>query len=138
MLDSTPDAEQKFDVSRAAEYETQSRIALAGYDACHELAACMLAAVLGTGTAAHILAAGAGGGGKEIVVSAELEPGWRFAAVDPSPAMMGLTVERLKQRGLISHTEIYLGHVESLPVEADLTPQPSPYTDGLVSGWPTM
>ena len=34
----------KFDTSRAAEYETQSRIALAGYDACHELAACLLAA----------------------------------------------------------------------------------------------
>jgi hypothetical protein len=47
MSDSTPDAAQEFDVTRAAEYETQSRIALAGYDACHELAACMLAAVLG-------------------------------------------------------------------------------------------
>jgi tRNA (cmo5U34)-methyltransferase len=54
-------AAQKFDPARAAEYETQSRIALAGYEACHELAACMLAAALGRGTAARIMVAGAGG-----------------------------------------------------------------------------
>jgi hypothetical protein len=46
---------QKFDPARAAEFEKQSRIALAGYDACHELAACMLTAVLGSGTTARVL-----------------------------------------------------------------------------------
>ena len=64
----TIDAAQKFDSNRAAEYETQSRIALAGYEACHELAACMLVSVLGSGAPAKILVAGAGGGGQEIVV----------------------------------------------------------------------
>ena len=49
----------KFDTSRAAEYETQSRIALAGYDACHELAACLLAASLDTGPTS-VLVGGAG------------------------------------------------------------------------------
>lgn len=40
-------AATKFDVARAAEYERQSRIGLAGYEACRELAACLLSAVLG-------------------------------------------------------------------------------------------
>jgi tRNA (cmo5U34)-methyltransferase len=60
------DAAKKFDPARAAEYERQSRIALAGYDACHELTACMLAAALGSGTEAHILVGGAGGGAREM------------------------------------------------------------------------
>ena len=66
MFDSTTDAAQKFDVNRAAEYETQSRIALAGYDACHELAACLLAAVgrldnpVNTGSTTRSLCTGGG------------------------------------------------------------------------------
>jgi putative transposase len=72
------DAARKFDPARAGEYETQSRIALAGYDACHELAACMLAAALGTGTAARVLVVGAGGGAREIVTAGALEPGLRL------------------------------------------------------------
>lgn len=43
----TQDSAAKFDATLAGEYAQQSRIALAGYDACHELSACMLAAVLG-------------------------------------------------------------------------------------------
>ncbi|MBV9516505.1 MAG: SAM-dependent methyltransferase, partial [Hyphomicrobiales bacterium] len=75
MPATTTDAAQKFDLSRASEYETQSRIALAGYEACHELAAAMLAVALGTGTTAEILVAGAGGGAQEIVTAGTLEPG---------------------------------------------------------------
>src|SRR5688572_10905551 len=78
------EAARKFDPVRAGEYEVQSRIALAGYDSCHELSACMLAATLGSGGAAEILVAGAGGGAREIVTAGALEPGWRFTAVDPS------------------------------------------------------
>jgi tRNA (cmo5U34)-methyltransferase len=46
MTTPPPESTQKFDPARAAEYQVQSRIALAGYDACHELSACMLAAAL--------------------------------------------------------------------------------------------
>src|SRR3954451_13345879 len=105
---------QKFDASRAAEYEQQSRIALAGYDACHELAACMLAAVLGSGTEARILVAGAGGGAREIVTAGALEPNWRFTAVDPSRPMMDLAVARLTEAGLLNRTEVVLGTVDEL------------------------
>lgn len=117
MPSSTTHSAQKFDPARAGEYETQSRIALAGYDGCHELAACMLAAALGTGAAAQILVAGAGGGAKEMVTIGALEPGWRFTAVDPSQPMLDLTVARLKQSGLIERTEVHLGYVDDLPLE---------------------
>jgi hypothetical protein len=83
-MTASADAAQKFDPVRAGEYEQQSRIALAGYDACHELSACMLAAVLGSGNSSQILVAGAGGGAREILTAGPLEPQWRFTAVDPS------------------------------------------------------
>jgi tRNA (cmo5U34)-methyltransferase len=74
----------KFDNSRASEYARQSRIALAGYDACHDLAACMLAASLHNAPSAKILVVGAGGTAQEIIAMGSLEPGWRFTAVDPT------------------------------------------------------
>jgi tRNA (cmo5U34)-methyltransferase len=107
----------KFDPARAGEYEQQSRIALAGYDACHELAACMLAAALGTRTEAQILVAGAGGGAREIVTAGALEANWRFTAVDPSQPMMDLAVARLTEAGLLNRTEVVLGTVDELPPE---------------------
>jgi tRNA (cmo5U34)-methyltransferase len=117
VMSSASDASQKFDPARAGEYETQSRIALAGYEACHELSACMLAAALGTGTSAHVLVAGAGGGAQEIVTSARLEPGWLFTAVDPSQPMIDLAVARLKQSGLIARTNVHVGYVDDLPLD---------------------
>jgi tRNA (cmo5U34)-methyltransferase len=114
-LAASTDAVGKFDTSRAGEYEQQSRIALAGYDACHELAACVLAAALGSGSTAQVLVAGAGGGAKEIVTAGALEPHWRFTAVDPSQPMMDLAVTRLRERSLLDRTEIVLGAVDDLP-----------------------
>ena len=112
---SPPDPAQKFDPARASEYQAQSRIALAGYDACHELAACMLAAVVGPGTEAQVLVVGAGGGAQEIVMAGGLEPAWRFTAVDPSQPMMDIAVAQLQQHGLDGGTEIHLGYVDDLP-----------------------
>ena len=112
------DAAAKFDVERAAAYEQQSRIALAGYEACHDLSACMLAAALGSGTVARLLVVGAGGGAREIVTAGALEPGWRFTAVDPSPAMMELARHRLAEQGLDRRTEIVLGTIEDVPDDA--------------------
>ncbi|WP_441508869.1 class I SAM-dependent methyltransferase [Bosea sp. 2YAB26] len=109
----------KFDADRAAEYLVQSRIALAGYEACHELSACMLAATLGPGSAARVLAVGAGGGGQEIVSAASLEPDWRFVAVDPSAQMMDVTAGRLQELGFLERTEIAIGYVEELPAGRD-------------------
>lgn len=98
-------AAAKFDSSRAAEYEQQSRIALAGYDACHELAACIVAATLGSGSRAEILVAGAGGTANEIVTAGKLEPNWTFVAVDPSQPMLDLAMRRVTSANLIDRRE---------------------------------
>ncbi len=116
-MSASTDPAQKFDASRAGEYEQQSRIALAGYDACHELAACVLAATLGSGSSARVLIAGAGGGAKEIVTASALEPLWRFTAVDPSRPMMDLAVIRLREQGLLERTDVVLGVVDDLPMD---------------------
>jgi tRNA (cmo5U34)-methyltransferase len=108
------DAAAKFDPARAGEYEKQSRIALAGYDACHDLAACMLAAALGPGAAATILVAGAGGTASEIVAGGALEPNWRFVAVDPSGPMLDLAMSRVAAAGLAARTEAVRGVVADL------------------------
>ncbi|ESJ21011.1 SAM-dependent methyltransferase [Cupriavidus sp. HPC(L)] len=113
----TADTAAKFDPLRAAEYERQSRIALAGYDACHELAACMLTAALGPRSSATVLVAGAGGTGNEIVVAGALEPNWRFVAVDPSQPMLDLALARVREAGLLGRTEPVLGVVADLPAE---------------------
>jgi tRNA (cmo5U34)-methyltransferase len=111
-------AAQKFDPARAGEYLVQSRIALGGYEASHDLSACMLAASLGAGSAAEVLVVGAGGGAQEIVAAAPLEPGWRFTAVDPSPPMMALAQAALERHGLMDRVRLHHGVVEDLPAEA--------------------
>lgn len=104
---------KKFDRSRAAEYESQSRIALAGYEACHELAACMLAAALGTGGNRRILIVGIGGTAQEVTGLSRLEPTWRFTGVDPSEPMLALAMERLKAQGLGDKVDLHLGTLDA-------------------------
>jgi tRNA (cmo5U34)-methyltransferase len=111
------DSASKFDPARAGEYEQQSRIALAGYDACHELAACMLAASLGSLSAAHVLVVGAGGPAQEITKAGRLEPNWRFTAVDPSQPMLDIAVTRIKEAGMSDRTTVVLGRLEELEKE---------------------
>jgi len=108
---------EKFDTLRASEYARQSRIALAGYDACHDLAACMLAASLGS-RPANILVVGAGGTAQEIIAMAALEAQWRFIAVDPSAPMLEAAVQQLQADDLRHRTQVHLGYVEDLPADA--------------------
>ncbi|MBV8617408.1 MAG: class I SAM-dependent methyltransferase [Curvibacter sp.] len=114
---STSDSIQKFDSSRADEYRQQSRIALAGYEACHELGACMLAAALGSGGQARVLVAGAGGTAQEILCAGPLEPGWRFTAVDPSGPMLELARRHLEAAGLSSRVDWIHGQVQDVPAQ---------------------
>ncbi|MDR6870957.1 tRNA (cmo5U34)-methyltransferase [Bosea sp. BE125] len=117
MTTPPPESTEKFDPGRAAEYQVQSRIALAGYDACHELSACMLAATLGPSRPAQVLIVGAGGGAQEIVCTGALEPQWCFTAVDPSQPMLDLALARLREHQLLERTETRLGYVADLPLE---------------------
>lgn len=111
------EAAAKFDSDRAAEYERQSRIALAGYEACHELAACLLAATLGEGRPRHVLVVGAGGTAHEIQTLGRLQSDWQFTAVDPSPPMLEQALQRLQQTGIDVRTHAVLGEVQDLPAE---------------------
>jgi tRNA (cmo5U34)-methyltransferase len=104
----------KFDSSRAEEYARQSRIGLAGYDACHELSACMLSAALSEGRQARVLVVGAGGTAGEIIAAARLEPRWSFVAVDPSPPMLDLARAHLVEAGVSDRVEAVLGDVSDL------------------------
>lgn len=110
----TRNSSAKFDASRAAEYAQQSRIGLAGYDACHELSACMLSAALGDGKPARVLVVGAGGTAGEIIAAARLEPDWHFVAVDPSPPMLDLARTQLVEAGVAGRVETVLGAVADL------------------------
>ena len=110
----TQDSADKFDVARAEEYAQQSRIGLAGYDACHELSACMLSAAMDQGKPTRVLVVGAGGTGGEIVATARLEPEWSFVAVDPSPPMLDLARMHLAKAKLIDRVELLSGTVAEL------------------------
>src|ERR1700744_4922673 len=100
MTTTTDGASRKFDAARAGEFAAQTRTPRAGNSACHELAACLLAAALGSGGTADILVAGAGGTAQEIVTAGRLEAGWRFTAVDPSQPMLDLATTAVEQAGL--------------------------------------
>lgn len=117
MKSSSLNSAEKFDTSRANEYARQSRIALAGYDACQDLAACMLAASLGSVRPANILVVGAGGTAQEIIAMASLEPDWRFTAVDPSAPMLEAAAQQLQANNLLGRTSLHLGHVEDLAAD---------------------
>ncbi|MDB5363587.1 MAG: Methyltransferase type 11 [Rhodospirillales bacterium] len=108
------DAVQKFDPARAAEYDRQARVALAGYEAMHELGACCLAAALGEGGERSLLVVGVGTG-QEIVTLGTFEPGWRFTAVDPAAPMIALARDRLGAVGLLERTDLIECGVEALP-----------------------
>lgn len=117
MASDAAEAARKFDPSRAAEYDQQSRVALAGYDACHELTTCMLASILGDDSRAKVLIVGAGTG-QEMLTMGPLEPGWQFTAVDPAPPMVELARDRVASAGLSDRTDFVLGTVADLPAEA--------------------
>lgn len=109
------DSVSKFDPSRAGEYEAQSRIALAGYEACHELTACVLSASLKDRPNARILVVGAGGGALEVRTAARLGRAWTFVAVDPSEPMMDIARFRIEEAGLAQRADFHRGYVDDLP-----------------------
>jgi tRNA (cmo5U34)-methyltransferase len=114
-MNNSIDSKEKFE-ARAREYDQQSRIALAGYEACHELTACVLAAEINRRHDVTILAAGSGTA-QEILCIGTLEPEWRYVAVDPSPTMNELAATRLKSAKLDGQTEIFNGYVQDLPAD---------------------
>ena len=66
---------------------------------------------------ARILCIGAGTG-EEIDYLAKRHAGWRFTAVDPSPAMIEVCRGKAASGGYASRCEFHAGYVESLPAQA--------------------
>lgn len=105
----------KFDPARAEEYAVQARIGLAGYDACHELAACVLSAARGRAGEQRVLVVGAGGTAGEITTTARLQPDWCFVAVDPSGPMLDLARARVEEAGYADRVTFVCDEISALP-----------------------
>ena len=118
MSDTPANSVTKFDQSRAEEYARQSRIALAGYDACHELSACMVSASLADVSQARILVVGAGGTAGEIIALAGLEPDWSFVAIDPSAPMLDAAQENIANAGLAARVTCIAGDLSCVDGDA--------------------
>lgn len=113
----TSHSHAKFDPARAREYAQQARIGLAGYDACHELSACILSAALNGRKEQRVLVIGAGGTAGEITATARLEPSWSFVAVDPSEPMLALARSQVDEAGIGDHVTFVGEEISALPPE---------------------
>jgi tRNA (cmo5U34)-methyltransferase len=111
-----------FGADRAAHYDTQASVSLAGAPALYELGVSALTAQLDGQDAASLLFVGLGTGAELVPYTRFGVPGWRFTGVDPSDAMLAVARKRLEAEGLLSRTHLHVGELHSLP--------PGPLFDG--------
>jgi tRNA (cmo5U34)-methyltransferase len=112
--DHAPAAHAGFDADRAAHYDAQAAVALAGVEAMYELGASALASRI-EAAAASLLFVGLGTGAELAPYRRFDVPGWRFTGVDPSDAMLAVARARLAAEGLLSRTHLHVGELRSLP-----------------------
>ncbi|MFY1825383.1 SAM-dependent methyltransferase [Myxococcus fulvus] len=104
-----------FGADRAAHYDAQAALSLAGVQAMYELVASAMTSRLDGQQDASLLAVGLGTG-MELVPYLRFDvPGWRFTGIDPSAAMLDVARKRLEAEGLLSRTHIHVGELKSLP-----------------------
>jgi tRNA (cmo5U34)-methyltransferase len=103
-----------FDAERAAAYDDRIRRLAPGYDVLHEAIACVADTLLPPD--AHVLVVGAGTGA-EIVTMGEVQPGWRFTAVDPSAEMLDRCRSAVADAGLERRVEYVQARIEQLSAE---------------------
>lgn len=104
-----------FGADRAAHYDEQAAVALAGAPAMYELGVSALTAALDGQDAASILFVGVGTGAELAPYTRFDVPGWRFTGVDPSEAMLAVARARLEAAGLLARTHIHHGELRTLP-----------------------
>jgi len=111
-----------FGPDRAAHYDAQASINLAGSEALYELGVSALTAQLDGQDAASLLFVGVGTGAELMPYTRFGVPGWRFTGVEPSGAMLAVAHRRLEEEGLLSRTHLHEGTLDTLP--------PGPAFDG--------
>ena len=98
------------DPAMVADYVAATPRKVPGFADLHRMAMLLLAE--GAPAAADILVVGAGGG-LELRAFAEARPGWHFAGVDPSAAMLDLARHVLGPLG--TRVDLRQGYIESVP-----------------------
>jgi tRNA (cmo5U34)-methyltransferase len=112
-----------FGADRAAHYDAQAAVSLAGVQAAYELGVSALTAQLDGQETASLLYVGLGTAA-ELLPYARFEvPHWRFTGVDPSEAMLAVARQRLEAEGLLARTLLHAGELHTLP--------PGPLFDGV-------
>lgn len=104
-----------FGADRAAHYDAQAAIALAGGQALYELGVSTLTSQLDGQEAASLLFVGLGTGAELVPYNQYDVPGWRFTGIDPSDAMLAVARKRLEAEGLLARTHLHVGDLHSLP-----------------------
>ncbi|WP_171817756.1 class I SAM-dependent methyltransferase [Pyxidicoccus fallax] len=104
-----------FGADRAAIYDAQTAISMAGFHIGYELGASALAARLDGQDAASLLFVGLGTGAELLPYQRFDVPGWRFTGVDPSEPMLAVARKRLEDEGLLSRTHLHVGELHTLP-----------------------
>jgi tRNA (cmo5U34)-methyltransferase len=104
-----------FGADRAAHYDAQASINLAGGSALYELGVSALTAELDGQDAASLLFVGVGTGAELVPYTRFDVPGWRFTGVDPSDAMLAVARQRLETEGLLPRTHLHMGELHTLP-----------------------
>ncbi|MCY1016110.1 class I SAM-dependent methyltransferase [Pyxidicoccus sp. MSG2] len=104
-----------FGADRAAHYDAQASVTLAGAQAMYELGVSALTAQLDGQDTASLLYVGVGTGAELMPYTRFDVPGWRFTGVDPSDAMLAVARKRLEAEGLLSRTHLHVGELSSLP-----------------------
>ncbi|MFL5351069.1 class I SAM-dependent methyltransferase [Archangium sp.] len=104
-----------FGADRAAHYDAQVSVNLAGGQAAYELGVSALTAWLDGQDTASLLFVGLGTGAELLPYTRFDVPGWRFTGVDPSDAMLAVARTRLEAEGLLSRTHLHLGELNTLP-----------------------
>ncbi len=104
-----------FGADRAAHYDLQAAVALAGVHAMYELGVSALTSQLDGQEAASLLFVGLGTGAELVPYNQFDVPRWHFTGVDPSDAMLAVARERLAAEGLLARTHLHVGELHSLP-----------------------
>lgn len=104
-----------FGADRAAHYDAQAAMSLAGVHAAYELGVSALTARIDNRRPASLLYVGLGTGAELAPYARFGVPQWRFTGVDPSDAMLAVARTRLESDGLLSRTHLHVGELHTLP-----------------------